>query len=831
MEEKCLLMVQTKFTIVLLPDTQYYTEEPQGNHLGGIAAMFNAQTAWIANNRQSMNIVYVGQLGDCTQNGDDPPGTNNDIEWQRVNTAISTIESPALTGLPQGIPYGLSVGNHDQSPGGGGNTAATVKYNQYFGPSRFNGRSYYGGHQGSDVNNNDNHYQLFTASGIDFLVISMEYDTTPETAVLDWAANLVQTYSNRKVIVMTHFGINETGSPKPTFGAQGQAIYNRLRQYPNFMLFVCGHIHQSDGEARRTDIFNGNTIHTVLSDYQERPGGGNGLLRIMEFDPAQNKISVKTYSPYTNTYETDADSQFDLSFNMLPMIGQVNNVSSGTTPCFSWNNLSSNTDYEWRMELYDGQNVTTGPLWRFTTGDADVTPPTVSSVTPVNGTTGVSVSTTASAIFNEAMDAATINSSTIELRNASNALITTTVSYNATTRTATLTPSAALANSTVYTVTIKGGASGVKDAAGNALANDYSWSFTTVAGDITPPTVSSVTPLNGATGVSVSTTATAIFNEAMNAATINGSTIELRNASNALITTTVSYNATTRTVTLTPSASLANSTVYTVTIKGGASGVKDAAGNALASDYSWSFTTVAGDITPPTVSSVTPLNGATGVSVGTTATAIFNEAMNAATISGSTIELRNASNALITTTVSYNATTRTVTLTPSASLANSTVYTVTIKGGASGVKDAAGNALASDYSWSFTTVAGDITPPTVSSVTPLNGATGVSVGTTATAIFNEAMNATTINGSTIELRNASNALITTTVSYNAGTRTATITASSSLANSTAYTVTIKGGASGVKDVAGNALANDYSWSFTTVAATISVSCNHTKLYY
>ena len=68
--------------------------------------------------------------------------------------------------------------------------------------------------------------------------------------------------------------------------------------------------------------------------------------------------------------------------------------------------------------------------------------------------------------------------------------------------------------------------------------------------------------------------------------------------------------------------------------------------------------------------------------------------MNASTISGSTIELRNASNVLITVTVSYNAATRTVTLTPSASLANSTVYTVTIKGGASGVKDVAGNALA-----------------------------------------------------------------------------------------------------------------------------------------
>src|SRR5689334_2471665 len=50
-----------KFSIIVLPDTQYYTEEPQGNN-GGNAAMFNAQTTWIANNRQSMNIVYVAQL-------------------------------------------------------------------------------------------------------------------------------------------------------------------------------------------------------------------------------------------------------------------------------------------------------------------------------------------------------------------------------------------------------------------------------------------------------------------------------------------------------------------------------------------------------------------------------------------------------------------------------------------------------------------------------------------------------------------------------------------------------------------------------------------------
>jgi hypothetical protein len=1014
-----------KFTIILLPDTQYYTEEPQGNHDGGNAAMFNAQTTWIANNRLSKNIVYVGQLGDCVQNGDDPPGSNNEIEWQRAQTAIATIENPTLTGLPQGIPFGISVGNHDQTPIATA-TGTTTYYNQYFGSSHFAGRDYYGGHYGS---NNDNHYQLFSASGIDFMVISFEYDQSAAFSAsggpLDWAENLVQNNPGRKVIVMTHWAINEDAS----FSTQGQAIYNRLRAYSNFVFLMGGHVSSSTGgEAQRTDIYNGNRVHTILTDYQSRPAGGNGLLRIYEFDPSLNKVSVKTYSPYTNTFETDANSQFELAFNMLPVLGQTNTIASGTSPCFAWSNLSFNTNYEWDMELYDGQNLTLGPVWKFTTAANDIIPPTVSSVTPVDGTTSVPVSTTVTAIFNEAMDASTINNSTIELRNPSNALITAVVSFNAGTRTVTLTPSAALANSTVYTARIISGASGVKDATGNPLANDYSWSFTTVAGDITPPTVSSVTPLNGTTGVSITTTVTAIFNEAMNAATINSSTVELRNASNVLITGVVSYNAGTRTVTLTPSAALANATVYTAKIISGGPGVKDAADNSLTNDYSWSFTTVAGDITPPTVSSVTPLNGATGVSITTTVTASFNEAMNASTINSSTVELRNAYNILIAAVVSYDAGTRRVTLTPSAVLVNATVYTAKIISGTLGVKDAAGNALVNDYTWSFTTAAAasqspvtiqgvttktgttatvhsltgvpaaallvvattadavpsncsvssspsltwtkrsdagatssdnaeiwtavytaggsitvtsnwgvesqssvcyivlnaesvlsgasatatlqsapsvaitttkdnsiiigctadwkaingttrtlrdaaterlyfrdgsyttyhytkaaattgtytegvslptsqqastalleirgttvtaDITPPTVSSVTPANGATGVSVNTTATAIFNEAMNAATINGSTIELRNSSNALIAAAVSYNAATRTVTLTPSPALANSTVYTAKIISGASGVKDAAGNALANDYSWSFTTAAADIT----------
>jgi Domain of unknown function (DUF4082)/Bacterial Ig-like domain/Bacterial Ig domain len=118
------------------------------------------------------------------------------------------------------------------------------------------------------------------------------------------------------------------------------------------------------------------------------------------------------------------------------------------------------------------------------------------------------------------------------------------------------------------------------------------------------------------------------------------------------------------------------------------------------------FTTVsAPDTTAPTVSSTIPSSGATNINTGTTVKASFSEAMGPATISTSTFELRSPSNALVTATVSYDATSKTATLTPSSALAVSTVYTATVRGGTTDprVKDLAGNALAANVSWSFTT--------------------------------------------------------------------------------------------------------------------------------
>ena len=260
------------------------------------------------------------------------------------------------------------------------------------------------------------------------------------------------------------------------------------------------------------------------------------------------------------------------------------------------------------VSLPTGQQASTALLEiRSATVTVDVTPPIVSTVTPINGATGIAVNSTASAIFNEAMNAATISGSAIELRNSSNTLIAATISYNAGTRTATLTPSAALANSTVYTMTIKGGASGVKDVAGNALTNNYTWSFTTAVADIIPPTVTIVSPLSGATGVTTDANIIANFSEAVNGSTVTPTTFQLRDAGNNLVPATV--NTLSGQITLDPTSALTASTVYTATITGGASGVKDLAGNALAANYTWSFTTAAVTSQPVTIQNVNTKTG------------------------------------------------------------------------------------------------------------------------------------------------------------------------------------------------------------------------------
>ncbi|HOX58953.1 MAG TPA: metallophosphoesterase [Candidatus Paceibacterota bacterium] len=294
------------FAIVVLPDTQNYAQERPN---AACKEMWISQTEWIIRNREAHNIAYVAHLGDIVQNGDLlKNGAPNLKEWQNATNAMYRLEDPLRTLQRNGIPYGMAVGNHDQEPSG--TPGGTTRYfNEFFGVPHFSGRSYYGGHYGD---NNDSHFDLFSASGLDFIVLYFEHqDFGP--SILEWANAVLQTNQHRRVIAVAHY-MGEARTPS-RHSHQGAAIYESLKRHTNFFLMLGGH---KSGEGARQDTFEGRDVHTFISDYQSRTNGGSGWMRLMYFSPTNNTVTIQTYSPWLNQYEVDEDSEMFFSYDMSP---------------------------------------------------------------------------------------------------------------------------------------------------------------------------------------------------------------------------------------------------------------------------------------------------------------------------------------------------------------------------------------------------------------------------------------------------------------------------------------------------------------------------------
>jgi hypothetical protein len=318
----------------------------------------------------------------------------------------------------------------------------------------------------------------------------------------------------------------------------------------------------------------------------------------------------------------------------------------------------------------------------------------------------------------------------------------------------------------------------------------------------TGPTVTFTVPANNATGVAVNTKISATFSDVMDPNTITTTTFTLQQGTT-VIPGTVAYSGVT--AVFTPASNLAANTTYTATIKKEA---RNPNRNELGNDYVWSFTTgAAPDTTAPTVTHTINANGATGVSVNTKIAATFSEAMDPLTITAATFTFKQGTTD-VPGSVTYSGVT--AVFTPASTLAANTTYTGTITTGA---KDLTGNALASNYVWSWTTGAlPDTTKPTVILTIPINAAAGVPINTKVSATFSKGMDPLTITNLTFSLKQGTT-VVPGTVVYSGVI--AVFTPLSLLAANTTFTATITTGA---KDLAGNALASDYTWSFSTGAA-------------
>lgn len=274
--------VTQNFTVIVLPDTQGYTQD--------YPWLFDNQTQWIVDNVEELNIVFVTQLGDLVERAD------NITMWENANRSMSKLDG--------NVPWAVLPGNHDQL------YYSFENYDTYFGYERFSNQSWYGGTYESGANKNS--YQLFSGGGDDYLILHIEYKPTDD--ILSWASNLIEQNPEKRVTVSTHdyimgpFNSNQRSEV-------GEKIWQNLIKHhaDQVSIVLCGH---ASTQTRLTDTVNGHVVYQLLADYQNDTNIESGWLRILEFCPAQDKIFVKTYSPYLNAYKTDPENEFTLNYNM-----------------------------------------------------------------------------------------------------------------------------------------------------------------------------------------------------------------------------------------------------------------------------------------------------------------------------------------------------------------------------------------------------------------------------------------------------------------------------------------------------------------------------------
>jgi hypothetical protein len=292
------------FSIILLPDIQHYTSS--------YPEMIYKQMDWIVENKDPLNIQYVIQLGDLTNN-------NKEYAWEVASKSFKILEN-------KGIPYSIVYGDNDmKNPDKNyyDGTRHTEYLHKYFPVSRFEKQSAWwsGGFYEPSVI--DNYYCLFNYKDYRFLIMNLEL--APRSAVLKWADTIIAQNASRKVILVTHdyldrngdrlndlksFGLNGRDKDDKLKGNNADAIFKKLVvKNPNIILVLCGHKQgefQKEVKIKKSeDSGKSRKVFEILSDFQDEKikgtdeKSGKGLLRVLKFYPEKNEIGITTLSALT----------------------------------------------------------------------------------------------------------------------------------------------------------------------------------------------------------------------------------------------------------------------------------------------------------------------------------------------------------------------------------------------------------------------------------------------------------------------------------------------------------------------------------------------------
>lgn len=355
------------FTIAVLGDTQNYVDfgnDPDDADCQGMTAFTNI-VSWIIANKTAEKIQYVVTLGDITdQFGSTSAGTED--QWIRAHDAYEPLKAA-------GVPFGVVPGNHDMKLAAGGNYPndgttfnVNVFFNKYFSRPQF---PLYN-KEGFPVDtSNENHFDVVSTPAGEFLILYLRWHHMESEAdpAITWAYNVMSRpeNANRKVIVATHYAVSRRDTDpvdgKNDWGlmlyqtpgySQPQKIYDRLKQFPNFFLFLGGH---AVGEFSRQDTYEGHTVKSFTTDFSNSCGTGStsypeGVIRTMKFSAANDLIELKSFVPgqaalntftvpwnhgfttsRTNDYDNNGVSQMAFFNNGSWTIQGMSNITFGVS--------------------------------------------------------------------------------------------------------------------------------------------------------------------------------------------------------------------------------------------------------------------------------------------------------------------------------------------------------------------------------------------------------------------------------------------------------------------------------------------------------------------
>lgn len=350
------------FEIILVPDLQYQT-------LAGFPpadSSFAGQTFnWICENKIPLNIKCVLQLGDLTDDG-------NPNQFDRIDSNFDKLDN-------NNIPYLYVPGNHDYTDGHPTDARILTEYNAIMGPARYTGMPYYG-HNFDGTN--ANYYIKLDIGRQKLIIVGLEF--MPRDTVLTWAGLVLDSFPDRKAIIVTHSYITgwgnrsvdtsyATGSYGLIDANNGEEMWNKLvRKKKNiFMVFnghfptCCGGGNQSltnsslgyPANAKMIESGdNGNTIFQMVSDHQHDSLGGAGKITRLKFRPAENKLDVIAYNTRSESYDTRFP-EYTINFPGIKIesnIGLQALVVSGDTRLDS--NVYITKAVPLRMAVYGYQN-------------------------------------------------------------------------------------------------------------------------------------------------------------------------------------------------------------------------------------------------------------------------------------------------------------------------------------------------------------------------------------------------------------------------------------------------------------------------------------------